>query len=175
MRGLKAKDLEAIVDFIYHGEANIYQEDLDGFLALAEELQLKGSAGAQDDSSEAVQEQIETTKQLKSQQKPNLRKDEYPYHPEKSEESDIAIANIVPVDAGKLLVPLDTNREDLKAQLESMMIKAEDGEIKYICRICGKTAKGKDWGTAKKDMRRHIETHMEGLSYSCNQCGKVFR
>ena len=41
---LKAKDLEAIVDFIYHGEANIYQEDLDAFLALAEELQLKGWA-----------------------------------------------------------------------------------------------------------------------------------
>ena len=46
MRGLKAKDLVAIVDFIYHGEANIYQEDLDGFLALAEELQLKGLAGS---------------------------------------------------------------------------------------------------------------------------------
>ena len=41
MRGLKAKDLTAVVDFIYHGETNIYQEDLDGFLALAEELQLK--------------------------------------------------------------------------------------------------------------------------------------
>ena len=46
MRGLKAKDLVAIVDFIYHGEANICQEDLDGFLALAEEFQLKGLAGS---------------------------------------------------------------------------------------------------------------------------------
>ena len=35
MKGLQAKDLVAIVDFIYHGEANIFQEDLDGFLALA--------------------------------------------------------------------------------------------------------------------------------------------
>ena len=41
MRGIKAGDLVAIVDFIYHGEANIYQEDLDGFLALAEELVCK--------------------------------------------------------------------------------------------------------------------------------------
>ena len=45
MRGLKSKDLNAVVDFIYHGEANIYQEDLEGFLALAEELQLKGLTG----------------------------------------------------------------------------------------------------------------------------------
>ena len=41
---LKAKDLVAVVDFIYHGEANIYQEDLGGFLILANKLQLKGLA-----------------------------------------------------------------------------------------------------------------------------------
>ena len=48
MRGLKAKDLQDVVDFIYHGEANIYQDDLDGFLALADKLQLKGLAGSQE-------------------------------------------------------------------------------------------------------------------------------
>ena len=48
MRGLKAKELTAIVDFIYNGETNIYQNDLDGFLALAEELQLKGLDGTID-------------------------------------------------------------------------------------------------------------------------------
>ena len=47
MRGLKAKDLVAIVDFIYHGEANINEEDLVGFLALAEELQIEGLVGSQ--------------------------------------------------------------------------------------------------------------------------------
>ena len=42
MRGIKTKDIAAIVDFIYHGEAKIHQDDLDAFLALAEELKLKG-------------------------------------------------------------------------------------------------------------------------------------
>ena len=55
MRGLKAKDLVAIVDFIYHGEANIYQEDLDGFLALAEDLQLKGLAGSDSEYPETLE------------------------------------------------------------------------------------------------------------------------
>ena len=45
MKGVKAKIMEAIIDFIYNGEVNVYQEDLDGFLALAEEIQLKGVAG----------------------------------------------------------------------------------------------------------------------------------
>ena len=42
MRGLKSEDLVAIVDFLYHGEANVFQENLDSFLALAEELRLEG-------------------------------------------------------------------------------------------------------------------------------------
>ena len=42
MRGLKSEDLVAIVDFLYFGETNIFQENLDSFLVLAEELRLKG-------------------------------------------------------------------------------------------------------------------------------------
>ena len=45
MRGVKSEDLLAIVDFLYYGEANVYQENLDSFLAIAEELQLKGLMG----------------------------------------------------------------------------------------------------------------------------------
>ena len=44
MRGTKAKNLAAIVDFIYNGEPKIFQKDMGGFLALAEELKLKGLA-----------------------------------------------------------------------------------------------------------------------------------
>ena len=40
MRGVKAKDIGALVDFIYHGEARIYQDGLNYFLALAGEVQL---------------------------------------------------------------------------------------------------------------------------------------
>ena len=45
MKGVKAKALSAIVDFLYLGEANIYHEDISGFFTLAEELQLKGLTG----------------------------------------------------------------------------------------------------------------------------------
>ena len=42
MRGIRFEDLVAIVDFMYHGEANIYHENLNMFLKIARELQLKG-------------------------------------------------------------------------------------------------------------------------------------
>ena len=57
MKGMKTDDLTAIVDFLYYGEANVFQEKLDSFLAIAEELQLKGLEGSkgQDRSNEEAQ------------------------------------------------------------------------------------------------------------------------
>ena len=57
MRGLKFEDLVAIVDFLYYGEANIYQENLDTFLNIAEELELKGLNGGDGGSEEGEREQ----------------------------------------------------------------------------------------------------------------------
>ena len=48
MRRMKSEDLLAIVDFLYYGETNIYQENLDTFLNIAEELKLKGLNGGED-------------------------------------------------------------------------------------------------------------------------------
>ena len=45
MRGVKSEDLNAVVDFLYRGEANVFQDNLDSFLAIAEELKLKGLTG----------------------------------------------------------------------------------------------------------------------------------
>ena len=42
MRGMKSEDLVAIIDFLYYGEANIDHANLDNFLNIVEELQLKG-------------------------------------------------------------------------------------------------------------------------------------
>ena len=42
LRGFQSKDLVAVLDFLYFGEANVFQENLDSFLAMAEELKLKG-------------------------------------------------------------------------------------------------------------------------------------
>ena len=163
------------MDFIYLGEANVYQEDLDGFLALAEELQLMGLAPTKDN---AAEEPIVPHKETKTKRQGIPKQEVYPYQflPQKERDTPTNYTNKcpnVPVDTQNMLVPLGTNNEDLKNQLNSMMEKAEDGEIKWKCNVCGKTTKGKDWGIARSNMRIHIETHIEGLSYSCNQCGKV--
>lgn len=42
MRGVKSEDLVTIIDFLYYGEVNVHQDNLETFLTLAEELRLKG-------------------------------------------------------------------------------------------------------------------------------------
>ena len=42
MKGIKSENLPAMVDFFHRGEANVCQENLEGFLALADEMRLKG-------------------------------------------------------------------------------------------------------------------------------------
>ena len=54
LKGFKAHQLYSIIDFMYHGVAEIYQENLDGFLAVAEELQLKGLTGGKEPKYEQV-------------------------------------------------------------------------------------------------------------------------
>ena len=177
MRGIKAKDLAAIMDFIYHGEANIYQKDLDGFLALAEELKVKGLAGSQNFAPEPSEDAKE--KRQNSPQKPALKQENYIQPIADWEDQSYTTQSdqrhpIETVEASKLIVAANTNMEDLRVKLDSMMEKIEDGEYKWKCTVCGKANKGRT-GIARQDMRRHIETHMEGLAYPCNQCEKISR
>jgi len=42
LKGVEYSDLQAVLDFMYHGEVNVAQEELNSFLAVAEDLQVKG-------------------------------------------------------------------------------------------------------------------------------------
>lgn len=53
-RNFKYEDLNAIINFMYHGEVNIFQEQLESFLNTAELLEVKGlTDNMEDESSKA--------------------------------------------------------------------------------------------------------------------------
>ena len=65
LRGFQSNDLVAILDFLYFGEANVYQENLDSFLAIAEELKLKGLTNQTSNDLLDLKETIENPKPVK--------------------------------------------------------------------------------------------------------------
>ena len=46
--GITFSDLNNVMDYIYYGEVNVYQEDLERFLKIAERLRLEGLMGGDD-------------------------------------------------------------------------------------------------------------------------------
>ena len=68
------------------------------------------------------------------------------------------------------LATSNSNPDYLRIQIDSMMKRIKDGtNNRYKCTRCGKRARD------RTDMSKHIETHLEGLSYPCDQCGKISR
>ena len=182
MRGIKSENLLSIVDLLYCGEANVFQENLDSFLAVAEELKLRGFMGQSENieketenifsnpapSSKPAPRQITNLKSWKSnmyaeklnfdskinEQKPNAQM---------NNERRIAIPSFVSGELKEL-------GEKVKSMMEGSENLAPDGLSKAkICKVCGKEGAG-------IAIRDHIEAnHLEGVSLPCNVCGKEFR
>ena len=179
MRGLKSKDLLAIIDFIYHGEAKIRQEDLDGFFTIAEELQLKGLTGPNNvnlnETNEFKKPIMTKQKKKKIIKQENLMKtykinEVVKEYVDEHLVSSLVDTSIVPFNSEKLEVSVYSDNGDLQATLTSMMESITEGENKkWRCTVCGKSAGN------KKDIRRHVESHIEGVSHPCTICGKVSR
>ena len=174
MRGVKSEDLMAIVDFLYLGEANFFQENLDSFLALAEELKLKGLMGSTStvDSTREGKMQETISKPTQTNSRLIHKKEKIfsnSFDPEAKSQSHleterrIAIPNV-----------FSGNFEELDEKLKSMMETSQNlisngRERALICKVCGKEG-------MNKNIKDHIEAnHLEGLTLPCNLCEKTFR
>ena len=65
LKGVRFIDLQAILNFMYHGEVNVAQEDLNSFLAVAEDLKVKGLTQNQTQTTENSNRNIGSKSSLK--------------------------------------------------------------------------------------------------------------
>merc|ERR1712129_61336 len=156
-----------MVDFLYFGEANVSQENLDSFLAVAEELQLKGLMGS------GAEEEVEENKshpKKKPQKQAQIKN-----FPQKEATDLFNLVDKVetsPTGEGTLAVTDDTVAADLDGTIKSIMMfsenKTKDGkERARICKVCGKEGE-------LSATKRHIESHhITGVSHTCSICGKT--
>ena len=172
MKGMKSDDLTAIVDFLYFGEANVFQENLDNFLAIAEELQLKGLEGSKDqpESNEAEQgepnEKYNTDSKLpfpKTQQ--TMKATTYDSYQTGSNVLALPKTSVMSAD----LQQLDETVKGMMDTSENLIQVGKKKTRAKICKVCGKEGHG-------TDIMRHIESyHLEGVSIPCNLCDKILR
>ena len=175
MRGVKSDNMTAMVDFLYCGEANVDQENMDPFLAFAEELQLKGLWGPDEDTNLREKEPHRMPAQMEP--KPNNpREDKPPQRRIPIKES--TSTDFEPVGNNALVLPTQAHFSgDLRQLDETVKLMMETSQTLFstwkqrgkICKVCGKEGHA-------TDIMRHIEAnHLEGVSVPCNHCDKLFR
>ena len=204
MRGLKAPQLMALIDFIYQGEVKILQEELDGFLLLAEELQLKGLLAG--------------SGKAEAENNPGFcEKELLPSKTLKEEDSEKNISGVL--DENQEIVPPEMNMEDGKGSQKAQIVKAVteldnlemdeyvnnmvEEELKkrpkkrpdkiYLENVQQKARQKTEtmyeqwfqgmWGCKicgytspfKNSMKKHVEKHIEGSAYPCSRCGRSLK
>jgi len=86
LKGVEFNDLQSVLNFMYHGEVNIAQEELNSFLAVAEDLEVKGltqntseRSSKENCKEEDKSAEIKRPKPQPRQERPPLNREEQPH------------------------------------------------------------------------------------------------
>ena len=174
MRGMKSDDLLSILDFVYTGEANVFQEHLDSFLSIAEELQLKGlmrSKDGEEQRSSTGNDAFDKVPKCKSDGtgSSNFHKSNKKSSFDKKKEDKIPQNNMmlaIPANISEDLQHLDETVDSMLEKIDKMV----NGQRAFACKVCGKEGKS-------QNMKRHIEAKHIGevFIHPCNLCEKTCR
>ena len=149
------------MDYIYNGEVQIFQEDLDRFLKVAQRFKMEG---------------LLTDLNADAEEEENIQRNEYIKEETRYEQTTLKTekhkALIEEIFAN---VSTDINPDNIievDEQIELNIVRNLDGT--YSCKICGKNS-GSNKKNMKHNLKNHIETHLEGLCFNCPKCEKTFR
>ena len=160
LEGVSSNDLNNVLDYIYNGETQIFQDNLDRFLDVAQRFKLEGLIA--DQTLKDEERYVEEGNQTKVDGRVlNLKNDL------KSESFvNNAVENVNSLET-KLISADFSNIEELNIRIEDEIIVEAPGV--YKCARCPKTY------NKRFNLKEHIEVHFEGLSFPCQLCGKDFR
>jgi len=156
LSGVDSTNLQFILNYIYEGEVQLYQEQLNSFLNVAQKLQISGLLGDQIEGDEFTDENKEIAKSK------NFKKERKSF-PEPTE-NESYFAESKPI--AKTVSVIGHNQNEVDQKIRDLITKESD---MYKCTVCGKLS------NHLANMKRHVEVHIDGLSYSCNICDKTFR
>ena len=173
MRGVKSSLLKLIVDFIYFGEISVHQDNLNEFLALAEDLQLRGLTQSEvepktlDNNEE--KERIMNPRNKSAKYKEKQENTTFDMNTGTKEEGALSlIKEAKNTRSGKSGVSFRDSTGAIETQICELMRKVEGGNKGWMCLPCGKIDQ-------KINIKKHIEGHhIEKVEHYCNFCGQSF-
>ena len=140
-------------DFVYNGEIQIYKRQLPQFVDIAQRFQVEGSM-------QGEEEQAMGTEESEDEDNASVVNENTSDHENKILKG-LTEHNIIFQSENY------ENIEELDLEIEKRTEKQADG--KWMCLTCGRIYKNKG------HLKEHVETHIDGLKFPCQNCDKVLR
>merc|ERR1712126_282314 len=160
LEGINSNEIKNMLDYLYNGEVNIVQDNLERFLKIAERFQLEGllmsnegefvSDDNPDDKNKVIFNDINefTPDQVSND----------------SKRRKIVIAQTKP----KIVIMSEefSNVAELDAKILEHIVPYG---TRWKCNICDKILK------FKAHAKEHVEIHFDGLTFQCSECDAILR
>ncbi|XP_023339290.1 protein tramtrack, beta isoform isoform X16 [Eurytemora carolleeae] len=195
LKGVKYSDLQSVLNFMYHGEVNVAQDELNSFLAVAEELRVKGLT--QNNSGSTKKEnsapKSPPSKSRASESAAPAPKRPRPNPPAPAFIQDDDIQEVVPVKSEPrdiASVPSDpysnntaiatSNQHQLQTEEDAYEDNYEDYEgydQSYDSTMMdpNMTGDGNKGVTRSKDLEQYLRSNTDSTrAFGCEICGKDF-
>ena len=180
LKGFKAKDLQSILDFMYYGSTEVFQENLETFLSVAEEIELKGLTRNKEqneipESKVKIKPEENSPTTLFTQEPNHMSNNGVDAEPDYNKEyKPNSITAVMTTKNPLYQVSFEGGTaENLKAVVWSRISQA--GRV-LTCIVCGKTKDRSTDRDANAHMANHAESlHVNGVTYNCPKCQKTFR
>ena len=170
MRGVKAEELLAMLDFLYFGEASVNQESLEAFLSLAEEVELKGLTNTSGSNNQEYETKPPPTENNFEQKIHEVESTSYVRRPlveyNRNTETKSSSLAMVSVDTH----PLDEQVKSMMSDTGNKMTYGNKSRKVFACNVCEKEG---DYTNTKTHIEaKHIASN---ITYTCDICGKSSR
>ena len=179
MRGITKADLGGIFlyyflynlyYFLFCGEVNILQENVESFLAIADQLKVKGLQPNKKETKKQVQKEMARNLTKSKPKPPSKRKEK-----QGNVSTDIKYETVPDSSRYEQTNDYSDQLQKHKEKVNSMQEKSENNISNepynlhaYSCKVCGKEG-------VQKNIESHIEVHhMENIVLDCPLCKKNF-
>ena len=156
LNDVQAEDIDNILNYVYNGQVRLLQEKLNRFLDVAQRFQLEGLIGKNEEHPQGISRAEDDFHVIDLIETPKT-------------EEDNLVKNHNPATRQKLQIQTGkfSSLQDLDLKIKEMMTVDQSG--KNSCSVCGYSS------NKSFNVKEHIETHIDGLTFSCDLCNTQLR
>eukprot|EP00092_Neocalanus_flemingeri_P001812 GFUD01001932.1.p1 GENE.GFUD01001932.1~~GFUD01001932.1.p1 ORF type:complete len:254 (-),score=53.80 GFUD01001932.1:5-766(-) len=163
LSGVQYLELKSLVSFMYLGQTEVFQDDLNGFMDAASKFQIKGLSNEEERKETSQETATKINSKEETEYKPIMHGDDQTglLNQQQNISHSWPIENMN--ETSDYLETLPDHREDTNWMSNSYNLDKIGSE--FTCEKCEYKSK------KSADVRKHMNAQHEGIKFDCDMCG----